>query len=108
MRLVDRVQPAGFNASVDVYELIAARPGLTTLPTSVEASADQFDLCDLWVRAYDFYAGQDWGSALEAFETVCRHYPNDGPSRVYVERCRELVETPPGPDWDGVTILTSK
>ena len=32
----------------------------------------------------------------------------DPPARMYVERCRSLIETPPAPDWDGVYVMTSK
>ena len=32
----------------------------------------------------------------------------DRPSRLYVERCVEYVQSPPGPDWDGVYRMRLK
>ena len=34
--------------------------------------------------------------------------PDDGPSRVMIERCRIYCETPPEDGWDGVFVATSK
>ena len=34
--------------------------------------------------------------------------PEDGPSRLYVERCRKYIETPPDDAWDGVWVMTGK
>ena len=108
MRLIDRVKPVGVNTPINVYELMAARPGLTTLPTALEASEAQRELCALWARAYKAYAERDWERALSAFEAVQSSYPQDGPARVFVDRCRTCINMPPGPDWDGVTVLNSK
>jgi hypothetical protein len=34
--------------------------------------------------------------------------PNDTPSKVYVERCKNLKENPPAEPWDGVFVMTKK
>ncbi len=108
MRLIDRVQPIGINRPVDVFELMAARPGLTKLPASLEASEAQLELCALWDRAYETYVEQDWQRALAAFEVLLNLFPNDNPARVFVGRCRDFIDTAPEPHWDGVTQLNRK
>lgn len=108
LRLIDRVQAVGINAPVDIYELLAARPGLTELPASQEASEAQLELCVLWDRAYEIYVERDWQRALVAFEGVLSLYPNDNPARVLVGRCRDFIDTPPDPHWDGVTHSNRK
>jgi hypothetical protein len=35
-------------------------------------------------------------------------HPSDGPTKIFLERVRELAATPPGPDWDGVYEQRSK
>ena len=32
----------------------------------------------------------------------------DNPSMILIERCRVMRENPPGDDWDGVYLMTSK
>jgi adenylate cyclase len=108
LRLIDRVKAVGVNTPIDIYELLAARPGLTELPASLEASEAQLELCVLWDRAYESYVERDWQRALVAFEGVISLYPNDNPARVFVDRCRDFIDTPPDPHWDGVTQMNRK
>jgi hypothetical protein len=32
----------------------------------------------------------------------------DGPTKLYISRCLELIKNPPPPDWDGVYTMTTK
>ena len=34
--------------------------------------------------------------------------PEDGPSKLYVDRCEMLMKNPPPADWDGVFTMTTK
>ncbi|MDJ0946149.1 MAG: adenylate/guanylate cyclase domain-containing protein [Kiloniellales bacterium] len=108
LRRLDRVQPVGVVRPSEVYELMAARPGLTALPAGLEASAEQLELHGLWTPAEAAYAARDWPAARAAFEAVLRRFPGDPPARVLAERCRGFVARPPDPDWDGVTRLSRK
>lgn len=108
MRRIDRVQPAGVNNPTDIYELVAAHRGLTKLPKTLEASDAQLELCTLWDEAYAAYRKGDWLPSLAAFEAVLKRFPKDNPSQVLAERCRAFIDTPPDPDWDGVTRLSQK
>jgi adenylate cyclase len=56
----------------------------------------------------DLYEGRDWKNAHDAFSQVVKLFPDDGPSPVYLERCRQYMEFPPGADWDGIVNLTEK
>ncbi|MDR1903934.1 MAG: hypothetical protein LBQ88_16825 [Treponema sp.] len=48
-------------------------------------------------------------SAAEAvFEEVLKHSPDDGPAKVYLERCRLYRNKPPEKEWDGVVNLERK
>lgn len=54
------------------------------------------------------YKEMDFVRALEAFEAALAVDPTDGPSKVYVERCRIYSESPPPKDWDGVFVMKTK
>ena len=54
------------------------------------------------------YLDRDWQGSLAAFEALLERFPQDYPSQALVGRCRALVDSPPGPDWDGVTRLSQK
>ena len=54
------------------------------------------------------YRARAWGDAEQQFLAALAHCPGDGPSSVYVERCRSFAAAPPPPDWSGVWSLTSK
>ena len=54
------------------------------------------------------YRRQEWDQAVKHFERVLELKPGDGPSEVFIKRCRVMAEDPPGPGWDGVWIMQSK
>jgi adenylate cyclase len=54
------------------------------------------------------YRDRDFERAAEWFETALRANPDDRLSRIYVERCRVMAETPPPTDWDGVWVMSEK
>ena len=65
-----------------------------------------------WVTAYeaglDAYARRDWADAIELFESAIAHRGDDLPSRIFVERCRMYLASPPPEDWTAVSILAEK
>ena len=54
----------------------------------------------------------DWDLAEEcaqdAFARALERWPDDGPARMYVNRCREYHVAGPEQDWDGVYVMTHK
>ena len=65
-----------------------------------------------WVIAYeaglDAYARRDWSGAAELFESAIAHRGDDLASRIFVERCRTYLVSPPPEDWTAVSILAEK
>ena len=54
------------------------------------------------------YQNREWDEAKRCFENVLMSRPEDGPSKVYLKRCDNFIQTPPPDDWDGVFNLTKK
>jgi len=98
-RLLDFVAVKGKSRAVAIYEPFAQREKLT---------ADQKRLIDLYERAVHHYRARRWPQAIEVLEQTITHYPNDGPSRVLLARCRELRGADLPPDWDGTQVYSDK
>jgi adenylate cyclase len=99
-REIDRVRVVGRAAPVAVHELLAARED--------GVDADTAALLDGFADALALYRERRFGEAADAFGALVERYPQDGPSAVYLERCREYVIHPPAEGWDGAHQLASK
>lgn len=98
-RELDVVTVVGKSEPIRIYELLAEAGGLDI--TGVE-------LRDTFAQGLDAYRQQNWETATAQFEICRRLAPDDGPSRVYLERIAHLRCNPPPPDWDGVWRLAEK
>jgi adenylate cyclase len=99
VRRLDWVAVYGRTQGLAVYELLGmADDGALQTPK--------------WVTAYeaglDAYARRDWSGAAELFESAIAHRGDDLPSRIFVERCRKYLASPPPEDWTAVSILAEK
>ncbi|MCB1156825.1 MAG: tetratricopeptide repeat protein [Leptospiraceae bacterium] len=54
------------------------------------------------------YKMRNFDKALQAFQKAASIRPDDGPSKVYIERCKEYIQEPPPEDWDGVYVMKTK
>ena len=58
--------------------------------------------------ALGIYRARRFQEAKTAFEAILERYPDDGPSRLYVQRCADYIAAPPLEDWDGVYVAKTK
>ena len=99
-REVDRVIVKGKTQPVGVYEVLDFHAD-ETFPNLAEALGH-------FREGLAQYRAQRWDDAIATFETALRLNENDLLPKMYVARCEQLRETPPGDDWDGVWTMTSK
>ena len=99
-REIDRVVVKGKTQPVGVYEVLDFHTG-DTFPNLAEVLGH-------FREGIAQYRAQRWDDAIATFETALRLNENDLASKMYVERCALLRETPPGDDWGGVWTMTSK
>ncbi len=92
-REVDRVAVKGRAAPVGVYQPL----GLTE-----DLGPEMADLCRKFAEALALYRGGKFFEAGALWEEILEKHPEDGPSRVFWERCRAFQATPPSPEWDAV------
>jgi len=85
---------------VCVFEVIARRSDGVT-PAAAAMLAD-------FAAALALYQAARFTDALSAFLEIAALHPADGPTALYVERCREFLHDPPPPGWDGVYRMKTK
>jgi adenylate cyclase len=107
-RYLDKIVVKGRKEAVAMFE-----------PTGFMADLNQEtqDCLDCFKQGIDKYLKQDWDGALSMFEKAKELEPNkpgvtpgvvDNPSMILINRCNVMKENPPGGDWDGVYVMTSK
>jgi len=99
-REVDRVVVQGKTEPVVVYEVLDYHTD-ESFPNLMEAlNQFKYGLAE--------YRRQRWDQAAGAFREALRLNPADKVSAMYIERCDYFKGHPPGDDWDGVWVMTSK
>jgi len=69
---------------------------------------DNKKVLELFAEGRKLYKLQEFAKAGDCFEDALRVDPEDGPSKVYLARCKLYIENPPPEDWDGVFVMTTK
>ena len=107
-RYLDKIVVKGRSQPVAMYE-----------PTGFmnELTQETQDCLDCFRQGIDKYLKQDWTGALSLFEKAKELEPNkpgvtpgvkDNTSMILIDRCKVMQENPPGDDWDGVYVMTTK
>ncbi len=63
---------------------------------------------DNFAEGRRYYKLMNFDAACDAFARSLEIDPQDGPSRLYLERCEYYRNNPPPEDWDGVFTMTTK
>ena len=71
-------------------------------------SSETLQLVEYYNKGLAKYKECEWGNAISFFKQALEINPQDGPSKLYVERCEYFIANPPPADWDGVFTMTSK
>ncbi len=66
------------------------------------------EVLKLFAEGRELYKEKNFSEALKKFEAALLIDKNDGPSQVFVERCKKFMETPPPEGWDGVYDMETK
>lgn len=99
VRKLDTVRLKGKQEPIIIYELLGE---LSTLATP------QKEMVGLFESGLSEFQSSEFDSAREIFQKILTRFPDDGPSKLYLERISLFRQTPPGKEWDGVTLLNYK
>ena len=98
MRELDAVRVKGKRDPVRLFEL--RRRGL--------ALTEEVPLLEGYAEGLRLYRAQKFSEARLQFESLLERFPHDGPSRLFLRRCDDMTQSPPGEDWDGVFKMEHK
>lgn len=100
-RELDLVRVMGINKPVKVFELIA--------DMSKEANyTDNIEKVKIFETGLEHYRKRHWMHALKYFNQVLGIDKDDGPSLIYIERCKTFKKSPPPRGWKGINEIKSK
>jgi adenylate cyclase len=100
VRELDYVAVKGKEEPVVVYELLEMAG--VGLPEGKEEAIRRYE------EGMAQYKRHAWAAAKAHFQAALAAWPDDGPSRLYVERCDANIADPPPPDWDFVVRRQEK
>jgi adenylate cyclase len=108
VRPLDIVAVKGKEKGTKIFELVGRVGDEQIYPVS-DAT---LKFCEEFTNAFDLYIEQKWAKAKKAFEALevlnkeTKH--PDHAIAMYIERCKNFINNPPGDDWDGVVHLKEK
>jgi adenylate cyclase len=100
VRELDNIAVKGREKPVVVYELLEMEG--VALPEGKEEALRRYQ------EGMTQYRRREWAAARAHFQAALEACPDDGPSRLYIERCEGNIAQPPPPDWDFVVRRQEK
>ncbi len=99
VRKLDTIRVIGKTEPIVIYELLGMKG---SLPQKV------YDVIEVYNKGLEMFSEHQWKKAMKFFNDAIDIFPDDGPSKTYVERCEEFMKKPPSKNWDGVYSMKSK
>ncbi|MBI3754436.1 MAG: adenylate/guanylate cyclase domain-containing protein [Deltaproteobacteria bacterium] len=97
-RELDLVRVKGKEKPVAIYELMDFLPG----------DASKKELANSFSEALSLYKSHRFEDAKTRLDAILNKFPEDGPAKLYIQRCADYLQSPPLPDWDGVYVAKTK
>lgn len=97
-REIDWVRVKGKNEPVKIFELM----------NRGEVSETQKLQVAKFNSGFQFYMEQQWQKAIAEFNLALNYNAADLTSQIYIKRCQDYINQPPGENWDGVFTMTTK
>ncbi|HNV70538.1 MAG TPA: adenylate/guanylate cyclase domain-containing protein, partial [Candidatus Ozemobacteraceae bacterium] len=98
-RFLDFLAVKGKKEPVKVHNLVCEKG---------KEPPDWEEFISMYDKAIKLHLDRQWDEAIATFEALLARWPEDGPSKTYIHRCKEYKENPPPENWDGSYHLTHK
>jgi adenylate cyclase len=97
VRELDTIVARGRTGTTKIYELLG--------PGSDDIAPELLDLAQRFNEGIQKYRNREWDDAVELFSELINSYPDDQPTKLYMERAWLYSKNPPPEDWDGVFAM---
>lgn len=98
-RFIDKVRVKGKDQPVTIYEPLGLKDEISLeIQTELEKHKN----------ALESFLAQDWSNANDMFLELTQNHPDRKLYKLYLERTKIYLKTPPEVNWDGVFTHTSK
>jgi adenylate cyclase len=101
-RELDLVAVKGKALPVRIHELLGRTDD------DSPATVNRREVARRFTEGLVLYRERHWEAAAARFSGLLERWPGDGPSQLYLKRCRQFAASPPPSEWDGVTVMESK
>ncbi len=98
-RMLDRVRVVGIETPVQLYNIMGVR---------AESSGRQVALAERFDEAIAAYRNKRFGDALLLFTKCTELDPDDGASKIFLDRVKALIKGGVPADWSDIINFTSK
>ncbi|MFT5170673.1 MAG: adenylate cyclase [Candidatus Marinamargulisbacteria bacterium] len=99
-RKIDNVVVKGKTEAVGVYEVLDFH--------NDESFPNMVAVLDHFNNGFGSYLKGKWDAATKSFSQALKLHPEDKPSQMYIDRCKQLKKSPPKGKWEGIWVMTSK
>jgi adenylate cyclase len=99
VRELDSTRVVGKELPVRVYEILGKKG---------EVEEKKLKAARTFEVGLKLYREQKFEEAKKTFEDALKINPEDGPSIIFIDRCEDFIDSPPGEVWDGVYVMTKK
>jgi len=99
LRELDLVRVKGKEDAVAIFELSGFQDNL---------DQNKIEMISIFESAILQYRNREWRKAQETFSQALRLVPDDGPSKLYLNRIKDLLQDPPSSDWGPITVFDTK
>ncbi|MFC1490768.1 CHASE2 domain-containing protein [Candidatus Latescibacterota bacterium] len=99
-RELDLLRVKGKTEGVLVHEILERK--------SKGLSENKQKVIDLYYEGLAAYKERRWDDGIKFFGEASSLDPDEAPSAVYLERCKEFKADPPPDDWDGIFTMRTK
>lgn len=100
LQLVDLVQVKGKTKPISIFTVLG--------PKRDPLAQNLSDYLASYTGGVTQYQAGNFAAAVECFDSALVSRPGDPLAAMFLDRCRALHESPPGPGWNGVFVMKKK